>query len=65
MSHAVTLPPEAVVTAIVEDGSNELDDTGKVYSYLITHTIFAIMHVCMTYQQELNWKLAYVGRALQ
>ena len=36
MSHAVTIPPEAVVTAIVEDGSSEFNDTEKVYSYLIT-----------------------------
>ena len=40
--YALSIPPEAVVTAFVADGSSEFNDTGKVYSYLITHIVFAI-----------------------
>ena len=45
--------PEVVVTAIVEDGSGEFNDTGKVYTDH-SYMQFLQLHIHMTYQQEVK-----------
>ena len=39
----MTIPPPDIVTALVEDGCSEFDDTGKVL-YLINHIQFLQLH---------------------